>query len=251
LTKRCISSDYAEPRAPEGYRAGRGRIAAAQAEVLRAVVHGLASSRLSDVRLGSPPPHFAEAPELGQLGTVWVYVTVDVRNEPVAQVRANWEAWLVIGAVREMSHDLGLPDVLGGTTRGIAPGPVSSVAGQPFGLKTAPAAAISSRIAARLKDSPLFASAETDFVQPYGAAPIVTVNLAPGVELAPGESAAIPIFGVDDDCEGIFLYVRDQTGEVVRVAAYAARTGWGSGWGRPDVGLDGIPIGGPFSSFAS
>jgi hypothetical protein len=218
-----------------------------QAQVLAAVLQGMPAGDIADAHVGEPPAGFVPAPSLGEVGTAWVYVTVRAPDHTDGNVVAEWESNLIGGAIREANHALKLPDVLGQTTTIVYPdatsfGPNSQVNAQPFARATLARTVALDRIRTRLAQRPEFARVSLSVLEPYGVAVLATVWLDGNSTLGARRSAALEAFGDLDDYEGTLVRVLDSSGSVVRIAAYSARTGVGSGWSRPGEPSDGLNL---------
>jgi hypothetical protein len=245
--------DQLQQRLAAVERVRRARLGARPADdqqlLVEAILRGLPPDFV-DVKVGSPPEGFQQAPQIGEVGTRWVYVTVRARDGGAGMPFARWEAELVAGALREASHAVGLPDVLGSTTTVLRPDGISErssgVIAVPFGERVATEAQAGTRIRNSRDRDPRLRKTTLTFVHALHASPVVITTLPAMGSFQPGESVAAALLGPVTDYEGAFVMVRDPNGRTIRAVGYASTTGVGFSWSDSAAGSDTVnPQGAP------
>jgi hypothetical protein len=207
-----------------------------ETRLLSRIASGMDASILGSLRLGQPPEGFTADPAIGATGTAWLYVTVKAPYESSAVVKASWQADLIAGAYRDLSHASGLPDLLGYSIsvdfpdgRVLPAGASLAVGDFEHGAGVTNAASLTDVITQRLTTVSAqvggFSSTKVSFVQPAGLAPVVVIRAND-----PGEAAeyfasmfsgrVASIFG---SAEGGYLEIRDAHDRIVLAASGTAR----------------------------
>lgn len=211
--------------------------------VLAQVRAGFDDNVILSSRIDTPPPGYAAAPHLGEVGPRWAYITVAVSDAQTGMVVPYAEAAMLAGAYREDAHAHGMPDVLGFSVQGQLPDgstipAYSSVIATPFGLDAnASTQSIAQQVAANTRAVPGLARKAVGFVTPHGAAGVVTLiasDPSKVLKWAYPMGLETRVFGADTSrSEGAAVILRDQSGRLIAASASSTRTGFGVGYVAP------------------
>jgi len=209
-------------------------------DLLKEIVAGFRDDAFVSIQVSGPPAGWNGKPEWGASGTVWLTITVAAYTPSPAWVEATWRAKLVAGAFRDLSHERGLPDVLGYSIVTVSPGrpdggPSRSVI---TGARRHPIlkeaiSDITTRVhagLARAADATGgFRSATVTYYRPDAHAPLVIIE-------ANDARRAAEYFIKEhliDSSEGAYVEVRDLSGRPVLAVGVATRANSGSTWVAP------------------
>jgi hypothetical protein len=212
----------------------------AQRTLLKEITAGIDSSDVPAIDIGDPVEGFGSDPSIGASGSTWLAFTIPFDRRDPNYVRAFWEDMIVVGAFRDRSYAIGLPDVLGfnvGPSASLLPGPSSHdvLTDDPGQLTKL----ISDGVAhAGLK------LVSISFAAPAKLAPLVVASTdSPKQYVAENNSPGTTVFGDLDRWEGTYLEVVDSSGAPILETAYSGRSLHGIGWTLP--GLQGSGAGCP------
>lgn len=218
------------------------------------IVSGITAVAIPRVEIGEPPDGFAADPALNELGTTWISVYVQVPGlENGGSVIGQWASQLIAGAFRDQSHARNMPDLLGSSVIFELPDKTTEFGGggviaTQFNLPVdeADTAIIGQRLRDRIRDLRGLQESSVSFQRPDNLAPVITETTddAAAFIQANGPSLLQASIGDLNQLEGSLLVVKDGAGKVVRLSAYAARTGMGATWTRPGLPPEGVTAGG-------
>jgi hypothetical protein len=215
----------------------------AQEALAREVLAKLgALNRIVSLAFGSPPADYGSAE-----GSAWTTLTA-VAEEPSASTAAEWQALLVVGALRDLSARTGLPPIAGRTITVLLPGGViadvnSSVVDSPSapsgdGL---PAADLAQdvRAGAAKADVRLIGLDDVRLLSPALSLTAIVSDPVSFVSRRPQKLADLlgGIYAGADAAtsDGVYLEIRDEGGRLVMISAFSSRLREGLGWVRPDL----------------
>lgn len=152
-----------------------------------------------------------------------------------AGIEAVWHASLIAGSFRDRALLAGLPPVVATSL----PGGEESAVGAPDHAPITVTDAPEDEIAAALTDAGLAGPTFTSLRPGDGVAVAVSGRTRDPeaflAALASAEALVEDVFGDESGFEGVFLEVRDSTGEPFLIVATASRDGSGIVWLRPDL----------------
>jgi hypothetical protein len=199
-------------------------------------------NRITSLTFEAPPPDYGSA-----AGSSWITLTT-VAEEASASTAAEWQALLVVGALRDLSARNGLPPIAGRTIAVRLPGGStgdlnSSVVNPPSAPATTglPVADLARavRAGAAKANVRLVRVADVDLLSPALSLTAVVSDPASFISQRPQKLADLlgDIYAGADTAtsDGVYLEVHDQAGRLVMISAFSSRLREGLGWVRPDL----------------
>ena len=201
---------------------------ASQQSAVESILTGLGSNnQISEIKItASGPSDFATSSDS------WVDFTIPTGRGPET-IRAQWMAFLVAGAFRDMSAQSSTLPPVGGVILDGYGAQIIGGSDHPAITVTAPNdQTIDSNLQAIGLSPVSISHAQPD----SGIAPIVIAQTSdPASFVAKHPNPWADVFGDVNLYEGTYLEVDDPQGQPVLIGAYASRAAHGVSWIRPDL----------------
>jgi hypothetical protein len=219
-----------------------------QQALLNQILAGMGStSAVSSGTINATPP-----PNQSAAAGQWLDLTVNEGITKSAEISGEWQAFLVMGAFRDLSSSNSYPVPVGLSTTAVTPSATAYDSGGSTGLIDEPpshtipptnTAALTAQIKSALTSNGL-TSTSINYVQPDGTAVVVIASTTtPDQTVADIQQIQEATFGDLDSLEGEYFEVDDSSGAPIWIGAHATRLAGGIEWTSPSIPTPGLVLG--------